>query len=122
LSDSAEEIEKKIKTAITDPARIRRDDPGNPDICLIYDYHKLYSRPEEVARVNQDCRSAKLGCVEDKKRMAMIINDFLEPIRQKRQELMKKPELIDQVIETGTAKATAVARQTMAKVIQAMGL
>lgn len=120
LSDPPEEIERKVKTAITDPARIRRDDPGNPDICLIYDYHKLHSSSEEIARVDRDCRSAKLGCVEDKKRMAEIINSFLEPIRKRREDLLKNDSEIDDIIRRGRERAMAVAEKTMEKVRKAM--
>ena len=122
LSDPPEAIEKKILSAITDPGRIRRDDPGNPDICLIYDYHKLHSDPAEVERVNRDCRSAKLGCVEDKKRMAAVVNDFLEPIRKKREQLLKKPAEVDDIARAGSVRAAAVAGETLARVKKAMKL
>jgi tryptophanyl-tRNA synthetase len=122
LSDSPQEIEKKIQSAITDPGRIRRSDPGNPDICLIYDYHKLHSDPSEVERVGKDCRAATLGCVDDKKRMAEIVNDFLEPIRKKRGQLLTKPDEINDIVRAGSEKASAAARETMAKVKKAMKL
>lgn len=120
LSDSPEEIEKKIRSAITDPARIRRDDPGNPDICLIFDYHKLHSSAEEVERVNITCRDATLGCVQDKKRMAEILNEFLRPIREKRAAFLKKPEEIEEIIKKGRAKAQGMAVETMARIRKAM--
>ncbi len=122
LSDSAEVIEKKVLSAVTDPARIRRDDPGHPEICLIFDYHKLQSSPEEIGRVETDCRAAKLGCVEDKKRMAEILNEFLEPIRKRRGELMKDSKAIDEILKKGSLKATDIAKQTMTRVRKAMRL
>lgn len=122
LSDSPEEIERKIRTAITDPARVRREDTGNPDVCLIFDYHKLHSSPEEAGHVDRDCRSAALGCVDDKKKMATILNDFLEPIRRRRGEIQKNPAELDEIIRRGTERARAVARETMEKVRGAMKL
>jgi tryptophanyl-tRNA synthetase len=120
LSDSAEQIEKKVKSAITDPARIRKEDPGNPDICLIFDYHKLHSRPENVEKVNTNCRNASLGCVEDKKNMAAVINAFLDPIRARRAEYEKDPAMIDAFLAKGTARARDIAAATMARVRKAM--
>lgn len=122
LSDSAKEIERKIMSAITDPARGRREDPGHPEICLIFDYHKLMSDPSEVRRVEKDCRSAALGCVDDKKRMAELINSFLEPIRTRRKELLKNPGEVDEIVRKGKARASEVARETMEKVRKAMKL
>jgi len=121
LSDPPEVIVQKVRSAITDPARIRRDDPGNPAICLIFDYHKLHSDPSEVTRVDRDCRNASLGCVEDKKKIAEILNAFLEPIQKKRSELSKNRDYLDEVILKGGQKALEVASQTMTKVKKAMG-
>lgn len=120
LSDTAETIEKKIREAITDPARIRKDDPGNPDICLVFDYHKLHSDPKEVDHVNINCRNAKLGCVEDKKNMAGIINAFLDPIRRRRAEFEKDPAALEAILQKGTKRAREIATATMARVRKAM--
>jgi len=120
LTDTPEAIEKKVKLAITDPARLRRDDPGNPDVCLIYDYHKLHSSPAEVEKVNAACRNATLGCVEDKKNMAAAINAFLDPIRKRRAELEKDSANIDELLKTGTEKAREKAAATLARVRKAM--
>ncbi|MBI3541573.1 MAG: tryptophan--tRNA ligase, partial [Deltaproteobacteria bacterium] len=122
LTDSAAEIEAKVKTAITDPARIRKNDPGHPEVCLIYDYHKIHSDPKEVEQVERDCRSGQLGCVDDKKRMAAVINDFLAPIRSRREQLLKNPAKIDEIIRQGSQKAREVASQTMTRVKKAMRL
>jgi tryptophanyl-tRNA synthetase len=120
LSDPPEMIEKKVREAITDPARIRKDDPGNPDICLIFDYHKLHSRPEACEKVDRDCRAAKLGCVEDKKNMAAAINAFLDPIRARRAEYEKDPGMLRAILERGTVRARDVASATIARVRKAM--
>jgi tryptophanyl-tRNA synthetase len=120
LSDTAEQIDKKVRSAITDPARIRKDDPGNPDICLIFDYHKLHSEPSDVRRVDVNCRNASLGCVEDKKNMAATINAFLDPIRKRRAEWEKDAAAIEAVLKRGTEKAREVAAATMARVRKAM--
>lgn len=120
LSDSAKEIQKKVTSAITDPARMRRDDPGNPDICLVFDYHKLHSPSDEVARIAEGCRNATLGCVDDKKRMAEIINAFLDPIRKRRAELEKDPGRVDEILKKGREQASQVAAETMKRVKKAM--
>lgn len=122
LSDSADEVQKKIKAAITDPARIRRNDPGNPELCVIYDYHKLHSSTEEINRVDTECRWAKLGCVDDKKRMTEIINAFLDPFRKKREDFLKHPDYLDEVIQKGSLQAFEVAQKTMDRVRKAMKL
>ena len=120
LSDTPEEIEKKLKTAITDPERIRKEDPGHPEVCLIYDYHKLHSSPSEVTKVGEACRQATLGCVADKKRMAEILNEFLKPFRLKRAEFEKDPGYLDQILRQGRERAKVEAEKTMVKVKKAM--
>ncbi len=121
LGDSEEAIRKKIQSAVTDPERIRREDPGHPEICLIYDYHKLHSSPAETERVREACTRATLGCVEDKKKMAEILNEFLEPIREKRARLLSQPGYIDEILKHGAAKAQKIASETMHRVRKAMG-
>ena len=120
LSDPPEVIEKKVRSAVTDPARIKRDDPGNPEICLIFDYHKLHNDPTDVAQVEKECRNASLGCVEDKKKMAELLNAFLAPIQKKRVELSKNPDYLDQIIRRGGEKAQEVASRTIDRVKKAM--
>lgn len=122
LSDSPKEIEKKVLSAITDPARQRKEDPGHPDICLIFDYHKLHSDRETIERVRRDCCAAAIGCVEDKKMMANILNNFLDPIRKKREELLKRPKDLEDIIQEGNRRAHEVAAQTMERVRSAMKL
>ncbi len=120
LSDSPEEVERKVKSAITDPARLRKTDPGNPEICLIFDYHKLYSDAAICAAVDQGCRSAQLGCVEDKKNMAAAINAFLDPIRKKRGDMEKNLDYVEAILKRGTEKAREASEATLSKVRKAM--
>lgn len=122
LSDSAKTIQEKVMSAITDENRKRREDPGNPDVCLIYDYHKLQSRPDLVKQVDQQCRMAQIGCVEDKKMMVKILNDFLEPIREKREGLLKRADDLEDILRTGNQKASSIARATLERVRKAMGI
>ncbi len=122
LSDTPEEVSKKVQAAITDPARVKRSDPGNPDICIIYDYHKLHNTPEETTKVAQECRAAVLGCTDDKKKMAALLNDFLDPIRRKREEILRDPGYVDDVARRGSEKARAIAQETLNRVQKAMKL
>lgn len=122
LSDSPEEITKKVMSAVTDPGRIKKDDPGNPDICMVAYYHKLFSTEEECKTVCEECKAGARGCVACKKQLAKNTISFLEPIRTKRQYLDEHPEIIDKVLKEGTAKAQKEAKETMKKIKQAMKL
>ena len=122
LSDSEEEITKKVMSAVTDPNRIKKDDLGNPDICMVSYYHKLFSTKEEVEKVCQECREGKRGCVACKKQLARNITEYLRPIREKREYYEKHPEIIDNILREGTEKARKEAKKTMKKVKKAMKL
>ena len=122
LADSQEEITKKVMSAVTDPGRIKKDDPGNPDICMVAYYHKLFSTEEECKTVCEECKAGARGCVACKKQLAKNTISFLEPIRTKRQYLDEHPEIIDKVLKEGTAKAQKEAKETMKKIKQAMKL
>ena len=122
LSDSEEEITKKVMSAVTDPGRIRKDDKGNPDICMVSYYHKLFSTEEEVKTVCEECRGGCRGCVACKKQLAKNISDTLKPIREKRAYYEEHPEVVDKILLEGTKKAQEVAKQTMKKVKEAMKL
>lgn len=122
LSDSPEEITKKVMDAVTDPKRIKKDDLGNPNVCMVAYYHNLFTAPEEVKTVCEECKAGKRGCVACKKQLAKNIIDFLEPVRQKRSFYEQHPELVDDMLIQGTKKARKVASQTMRKVKQAMKL
>ncbi len=116
LSDSPEDIRAKVATMITDPNRARRKDPGNPEICNVFEFHKLYSPPSVVEEINGKCRSASIGCVECKKIMAENLIGALAPIREKRKYFEERPEMVREIIASGNQKARAVARQTMVDV------
>lgn len=116
LSDSEEEITKKVMGAVTDPGRIKKDDLGNPDICMVAYYHDLFTNPEDVKIVCQECREGKRGCVACKKQLAANIIKKLEPIREKRKYYEERPELLDEILINGTKKAQEIAKETMRKV------
>ena len=122
LSDSEEEITKKVMSAVTDPNRIKKDDLGNPDICMVAYYHKLFSTKEEVDTVCKECKEGKRGCVNCKKQLAKNIIEYLRPIREKRAYYEEHPELVDKILKEGTAKAKKTAEETMKKVKKAMKL
>ena len=116
LSDSPDEIGAKVSKMLTDPQRARKSDPGDPDVCNVYEFHKLYSDKQTVERINRECRTAEIGCVECKKIMARHLINALEPMREKRVYYETRPQLVDDIIEDGCEKARKVARQTMAEV------
>jgi tryptophanyl-tRNA synthetase len=120
LSDSPEDIRAKVSTMITDPNRARRKDPGNPEICNVFEFHKLYSPPSVVEEINGQCRSAAIGCVDCKKIMAENLISALAPIREKRKFFEERPEMVLDIIASGNQKAQAVARQTMKEVRSAV--
>ena len=122
LSDSPEEITKKVMSAVTDPARIKKDDPGNPDICMVAYYHNLFTPKEDVKTVCEECKAGKRGCVACKKQLAKNIIEELRPIREKRAYYEAHPEEVDKILMEGTEKARAVAKETMKKVKKAMML
>lgn len=122
LSDSEEEINKKVMGALTDPNRIKKDDKGNPDICMVAYYHKLFTNEEDVKCVCEECKAGKRGCVACKKQLAANISETLKPIREKRAYYEAHPEEIDKVLFEGTKKAQEVAKQTLEKVKKAMKL
>ena len=122
LSDSEEEITKKVMSAVTDPNRIKKDDLGNPDICMVAYYHNLFSTKEEVKTVCEECKAGKRGCVACKRQLAKNIIEELKPIREKRKYYEEHPELVDKILIEGTQKARKEAQETMKKVKRAMKL
>jgi tryptophanyl-tRNA synthetase len=119
LADSPEEIDKKVRTAYTDPKKIRKDDPGNPDGCVVYAYHRAF-HPAGAARIAEECRAGRLGCVADKRDLAGLVAKSLEPIRERRRELEAHPERVHEALRYGEEKARAVAQATMREVREAM--
>lgn len=122
LSDSEEEITKKVMSAVTDPGRIRKDDKGNPDICMVSYYHNLFSTEEEIKNVCEECKAGARGCVACKRQLAKNIIDTLKPIRVKRAYYEEHPEIVDKILMEGTEKAQKTAKETMKKVKKAMKL
>jgi tryptophanyl-tRNA synthetase len=116
LSDSPDEIAAKVAKMLTDPQRARKSDPGDPDSCNVYEFHKLYSDSQTVERINRECRTAEIGCVECKKIMARYLINALEPMREKRDYYETRPTLVDEIIVDGCEKARKVARKTMTEV------
>lgn len=122
LSDSEEEIAKKVMGAVTDPARIKKDDKGNPDICMVAYYHKLFTKSDDVKTVCDECKAGTRGCVACKKQLIKNISEELKPIREKRAYYEAHPEIIDKVLTEGTKKAQMTAKEVMKKVKKAMKL
>jgi len=122
LTDSPDTVSKKLATMITDPARKRRTDPGNPDFCPVFDLHKIFSQQESIDRVNRECRTAEIGCIDCKKLVAGRVNETLAPIQERRQPYEKNPQLVWDVLADGMDRARKVAQETMAEVRAAMKL
>ncbi|HEX7077547.1 MAG TPA: tryptophan--tRNA ligase [Candidatus Eisenbacteria bacterium] len=121
LTDSPETIEAKVKTAYTDPKKIRLTDPGNPDGCVVFAYHRAWNA-ENAPAIDAACRAGQLGCVADKRDLAKILAEKLAPIRERRQELEAHPERVREALRHGEERARAVAQQTMREVREAMSL
>ena len=121
LADSKEEVTKKVKAMVTDPARKLRTDPGHPEVCPVFFYHKLFNK-DHVETVSRECRDAARGCVDCKMEMAIKLNEFMDPIREKRESWMKKKTEIRQILDRGAKRAREVASQTLKETLQAMGL
>ncbi len=122
LAATPEETTRRVMQMVTDPQRIRRTDPGDPEICNVFTMHKIFSSPEEVAMVNTECRRAGIGCVQCKQLFAKNLNQNLESFRERRSKLAEKPEMIDEILAEGKDRAQVIARQTITEVKQAIGL
>jgi tryptophanyl-tRNA synthetase len=120
LTDPEDEVRKKLKTMVTDPARVRRTDAGDPDKCPVGDMHKLFSSPETLAKVYDGCRSASIGCIECKGWAADALVQILNPIQERRAKFSTKD--VNDILKNGSTRATARAKQTMREVRQAMKL
>jgi len=101
---------------ITDPQRERRSDPGNPDVCNVFDFHKLYTDPQLVQEIDEQCRTARIGCVECKQKMAQGLIAALEPIQEKRAYYESRPDLVDDIMTEGSNRARRTAMRTMEEV------
>ncbi|HBT48013.1 MAG TPA: tryptophan--tRNA ligase [Peptococcaceae bacterium] len=121
LEATPEEVAEKVRLMITDPARIHKTDPGHPEVCVVHTYHEIYNR-EEVEETRVSCRAGAIGCVACKRRLADRLNEVLEPLRERRQRLMQRPELLEDILQAGAARAREVAGSTIAEVRAAMGV
>ncbi len=122
LAATPEETRQRVMQMVTDPQRIRRSDPGNPDVCNVFSMHKIFSSPEQVEMVNTECRRAGIGCVDCKKLFAENLNNHLQPFRQRREEIAKNPDEVWDVLRDGAKRARQIAEVTMVEVRQAIGL
>jgi tryptophanyl-tRNA synthetase len=122
VTESPEEIWAKLRVAYTDPARLRRDDPGDPDICNIFALHQVYSTPEEIAMVDRECRVAGIGCIDCKKILARHINAQNAPIRERYHALVADPGGVWDILRAGADRARVIAEQTMVDVYRLTGL
>jgi tryptophanyl-tRNA synthetase len=122
LAATPEETSARIMTMVTDPQRVRRQDPGNPEICNVFSMHKVFSPTDEVQQIDAECRRAGIGCVECKKRFAANLNHHLEPFRERRAKLAGDPEYVWDVLSDGAQRARVIAEATMQEVRAAVGL
>ena len=120
LVDDEETIKKKVMGAVTDPNKIKKDDPANPDVCMVYYYHKLINNKENLNTICSECKQGARGCVQCKKELIERMNEFLSDIRAKRKYYEEHPEIVDKILEDGTNKAKEKAKEQMAKVKHAM--
>jgi tryptophanyl-tRNA synthetase len=122
LSDSPKEIDQKLSRMMTDPARVRRSDPGEPEKCPAFQLHKIYCTPDEIDYVSKGCRTASIGCLECKKVMIKHVIDELAPIQERRAALEKKPNEVEEVLASGTDVAQHKAAETMVEVRETLEL
>ena len=121
MSDSEEEINKKVRKAITDPQKVRRDDPGHPDVCNVFTYHLVFN-PTETDEIRKECESGALGCVDCKNNCTTKIANYFEPMREKRVEYEKSPQTVLDILDDGAKRAKVEAEKTMALVRETMRL
>lgn len=122
LAAMPEETQKRVMQMVTDPQRIRRSDPGNPDVCNVFSVHQFFSSKEDVQMINTECRQAGIGCVQCKQLLARNMNAHLEPFRSRREKISQTPGDVWDVLEDGKQRAQKIASQTLAEVKDAIGL
>jgi tryptophanyl-tRNA synthetase len=122
LAASADETQLRIMTMVTDPQRMRRADPGNPDVCNVYSLHKIFSSAEEVQSINSECRKAGIGCVDCKKLLAKNLNAHFAPFRERREVFSQKPDQVFEILQDGAQRARLIADQTIREVHDAIGM
>ena len=121
VASSPEEIRQKVSAAYTDPARLRRADPGHPEVCNVFSLHRIFT-PGKVSELETECRGAGIGCVQCKKLLAESIVEYFAPFRERRLDLEARPDYIRDVVKDGAARASRVARETLYEVRAAMNL
>ena len=122
IASTPEETTQLVMTMKTDPARLRRTDPGNPDVCNVFTMHKIFSPKEDAEMVNVECRRAGIGCVDCKKLYARHLNENLAPFRERRAQFAQKPDEVNDILVDGARRARKIAAQTMKEVREAVGL
>lgn len=122
IAATPEETRKRVMDMVTDPARVKRTDPGNPDVCNVFSLHKIFTPAADVKIIDAECRSAARGCVDCKKQFAENLNQALEPFRARRAELAAQPDRVAAILEDGAARARAIAEKTMEEVRAAVQL
>lgn len=120
LVDDEEAISKKVMGAVTDPNKIKKDDPADPDVCMVYYYHKLVNNEDNVKKICSECKNGSRGCVHCKRELIVAMNEFLKPIKEKRKYYDEHPEVVDKILQEGTKAAKAKAEEQMKKVRKAM--
>lgn len=121
VSDPPEVIKKKVSAMITDPARVKKEDKGHPEVCAVYAFYKVFAK-DRTDTVSLECREAKRGCVECKKELAKVLIDYLAPVHKKRKIFEKDPKKLEKILAEGAEKARKVASRTLREAKQAMGL
>jgi tryptophanyl-tRNA synthetase len=120
LSDAEPVVRQKLKTMVTDPARVKRTDKGNPDLCPVFDFHKIFSTPQTIEQINRECRTAEIGCIDCKKLVADGMVERLAPIWEGRARLTAKPGQVEEIVREGSQRAAEVAHRTLEEVNDAM--
>lgn len=121
MTASTDVINTKVRSMVTDPGRIQKTDPGNPDICAVYAYHKIFNEPNAVD-VEQNCKAGTIGCVDCKKRLANVLHDLIGPMHDRKEELLKRPDYVRHILDEGAVKMRKMAQQTIEQVREIMGL
>ena len=106
----------------TDPQRLRRNDPGDPDVCNVYSLHKIFTPDADVKMINEECRKAGIGCVDCKKKLAANLNEYFAPFREKRAELVNNQDKVEEILNDGARRARVIADQTIEEVHEAIGM
>lgn len=119
LSEQPDELKKKVNSMITDPARIKKDDPGHPEVCSVFAYKKIFSA-DVIEELEMTCKAGNIGCVQCKRELNEQVGQYLQPMLERREKLLKTPDMVDHILEQGAVKAREVAAATMEEVRKAM--